>query len=166
VINARVETLVLGSFPSAASLAAGQYYAHPRNQFWHILGAVLGERLNELAYAQRLERLLAHAIGLWDVIAVCEREGSLDAAIRNAQRNDVRRVLRRAPRLQRVLLNGQLAGRAAPWFEAAGFASVVVPSSSPAFASLSVSGKVALWRQALADGRREQLGPQPGRATR
>lgn len=166
VVDAGVETLVLGSFPSAASLAAGQYYAHPRNQFWRILGALTGEELAALAYAQRLERLLAHSIGLWDVVAVCEREGSLDTAIRNAMPNDLRRLLRQAPRLQRVLLNGRLAGRAASWFEAAGFATAVVPSSSPAFASLSLSGKVALWRQALADGRREPVAASSARRAR
>jgi double-stranded uracil-DNA glycosylase len=163
VADAGVETLILGSFPSAASLAAGKYYAHPRNQFWAILSAVLAEPLVELPYDKRLKRLLAHAIGLWDVIDACEREGSLDAAIRNAQRNDVTALRPRLPRLERVLLNGKLAGRAAPWFEAAGLEAVVVPSSSPAYAVLSLSGKVALWRQALADGRRKLAGAAPGR---
>jgi hypoxanthine-DNA glycosylase len=165
VADARVQTLILGSFPSAASLAAGQYYAHPRNQFWPILSAVLAQPLVELPYAERLERLLAHAIGLWDVIDACERKGSLDTAIRNAQRSDVTGLLGAMPRLERVLLNGKLAGRAAPWFEAAGVTANVVPSSSPAFATLSLADKVALWRQALPDGQRKVVGTVSGPST-
>src|SRR5882672_1310657 len=65
VIDGQVETLILGSFPSAASLAHGQYYAHPRNQFWPILGAVLEEPLLQLPYDERLRRVLARRIGIW-----------------------------------------------------------------------------------------------------
>jgi len=149
VIDRRVETLILGSFPSAASLAAGQYYAHPRNQFWSILGAILGEPLPDLAYPERLQRLLAHRVGLWDVLGACAREGSLDAAIRAPQANDFAPLLRRAPHLVRVLFNGQTAGRYAPRFAAAGLAVVVLPSTSPAHAGRSAAQKLALWRQAL-----------------
>lgn len=154
VIDARVETLILGSFPSAASLAAGQYYAHPRNQFWRILGRVLGEPLAELPYAVRLARVLAHRIGIWDVIDACERAGSLDAAIRNARANDFRRLRALAPRLKRVVFNGRRAGSFEPRFRAAGFTTAIVPSSSPAHASRTLAQKVTLWRRALTDGRR------------
>jgi len=161
----RVETLILGSFPSAASLAAGQYYAHPRNQFWLILSAVLDEPLVAMSYAQRLARLRAHAIGLWDVIGTCERTGSLDTAIRNVRENDVAQMLQRMPRLHRVLFNGQRAARAAARFQALGLVTAVVPSSSPAHAAVSLAAKVALWRQALADGRCKALPPAPPRST-
>ncbi|HXF44968.1 MAG TPA: DNA-deoxyinosine glycosylase [Burkholderiaceae bacterium] len=153
VIDAGVETLILGSFPSEASLAAGQYYAHPRNQFWRILGAVLGEPLAELPYAARLERVLAHRIGIWDVIDACEREGSADSAIRNARANDFRRLRALAPKLGRVIFNGGRAGRFEPRFRAAGFVTRIVPSSSPAHASRTLAQKISLWRRALADGR-------------
>lgn len=166
VLDPRVETLVLGSFPSAASLAAGRYYAHPRNQFWRIVGAILDAPLDALPYDERLTCLLAHSIGLWDVIAACDRLGSLDAAIRNALPNDVARVLKRVPRLRRVVFNGRTAGRAAAGFAAAGLETAVVPSSSPAHATLSLEHKVAFWRQALADDRRNAFPPASGRATR
>ena len=166
MLDARVETLVLGSFPSAASLAAGRYYAHPRNQFWRIVGTILDEPLDRLPYDERLTRLLAHCIGLWDVIAACERVGSLDAAIRNALPNDVTRVLERAPRLRRIVFNGKTAGRAAAGFAAAGLETAIVPSSSPAHAALTLENKVALWRQALADDRRNAFPPAARQATR
>lgn len=149
IIDRRTEVLILGSFPSEASLAAGQYYAHPRNQFWRLLGAVLGEPLDQLDYRRRRATVLAHRIGIWDVLGACHREGSLDAAIRNATPNDFSALRRRAPRLRRVLFNGAKAGRFARVFAAAGFASAVLPSSSPAHAARTFEQKFALWRDAM-----------------
>jgi hypoxanthine-DNA glycosylase len=149
VIDRRITTLILGSFPSEASLAAGQYYAHPRNQFWRILGALLDEPLHEQPYPQRLVRMLAHRIGLWDVLGACERAGSLDADIRAAQANDFAPLMARAPHLARVLFNGATAGRFAPRFAAAGLQVAVLPSTSPAHAGRSFEQKLALWRAAL-----------------
>jgi hypoxanthine-DNA glycosylase len=82
VIAPDTRILILGSFPGAASLAAQQYYAHPRNQFWKLVGELVNEDLYNLPYDERLPRLLAHRFGLWDVLAACEREGSLDSANR------------------------------------------------------------------------------------
>lgn len=165
VLDRNVRTLVLGSFTSAASLAAGEYYAHPRNQFWPIVGAVLDEPFAELPYAARLRRLLAHAIGLWDVIGACERRGSLDSAIRHERENEIAQVVRAAPRLRRVIFNGKMAGRAAARFEAAGFATVVVPSSSPALASVPLIAKVAAWRRALHGDAPSGGAREPGRSS-
>jgi hypoxanthine-DNA glycosylase len=149
IVDARTETLILGSFPSEASLAAGQYYAHPRNQFWRLLGELLGEPLAELDYGERAERVLAHRVGIWDVLDACRRPGSLDADIRDARANDFAVLHRMAPRLKRVLFNGGTAGRFARRFAAAGFATAVLPSSSPAHAGRSYAQKLALWRAAL-----------------
>jgi hypoxanthine-DNA glycosylase len=147
VVAADTHTLILGSFPGEASLAATQYYAHPRNQFWRLLGAVLGEpQLVELAYEERLRRVLAHGIGVWDVLAACEREGSLDAAIRNASPNDFASLRAHAPKLAKVCFNGKTAGRFAPVIGAAGYDTLVLPSSSPANAMLSFEQKLVLWR--------------------
>lgn len=150
VIDAGIETLILGSFPSPASLGARQYYAHPRNHFWPILGLALGEPLVELPYRERLERVLAHGIGIWDVLGACDREGSLDAAIRNRVPNDFARLRRRAPALRLVLFNGTTAGRHAPDLAAAGYATVVLPSTSPAHASIDPAVRRGRWVDALA----------------
>lgn len=146
VINAQTRILILGSFPGEASLSAKQYYAHPRNQFWPLLSAVLGEPLHTLPYEERLQRLQAHAIGLWDAIAACHRSGSLDAAIRNARPNDFAPLKERCPLLFRVCFNGKTSGKLAPRFAEAGFDTLVLPSSSPANQQLSFEQKLALWR--------------------
>lgn len=149
VIAPSVRRLILGSFPGAASLAAQQYYAHPRNQLWPILSALTGEDLVALPYAQRLPRLLAHGFGLWDVLGACEREGSLDSAIRKPAANDFARLRELCPLLETVGFNGQTSGKFAPQFAQAGYRTLVLPSTSPAHASLSFEQKLGAWRQLI-----------------
>jgi hypoxanthine-DNA glycosylase len=146
VIPADARVLILGSFPSEASLAARQYYAHPRNHFWVVLGAVLNEPLTELPYGDRLSRVRAHRVGIWDTIVACERAGSLDAAIRNAERGEIARVRRIARELKAVCFNGNTAGRARGAWAAAGYATLVLPSTSPAY-TRPISEKLAAWQR-------------------
>jgi hypoxanthine-DNA glycosylase len=146
VVAPDARVLILGSFPSEASLAAREYYAHPRNHFWPILGAVLGEPLAELPYAERLSRVRAHRVAIWDTIVACERAGSLDAAIRNAEQGEIARVRRVARRLNAVCFNGGTAGRAAGAWAAAGYATLVLPSTSPAY-TRPLAEKLAAWRR-------------------
>jgi hypoxanthine-DNA glycosylase len=149
VIAANTRILILGSFPGAASLAAQQYYAHPRNLLWPILAALTGEDLAAMPYAARLPLLLAHGFGLWDVLGACEREGSLDSAIRNPAANDFGRLRELCPQLETVGFNGQTSGKFAPGFAAAGYRTCVLPSTSPAHASLSFAEKLSIWRGLL-----------------
>ena len=107
VIGPRTRLLVLGSFPSAASLAAGVYYAHPRNQFWRLLSALWGLDLAALAPARRHAALLDRDLGLWDVYGACRRAGSLDRAIRDAEPNDLAGLRRHAPRLAALRAGAQ-----------------------------------------------------------
>lgn len=149
VIAPNTRILILGSFPGAASLAAQQYYAHPRNLLWPILSALTGEDLAALAYAERLPRLLAHGFGLWDVLGACERKGSLDADIRKPAANDFARLRELCPLLETVGFNGQTSGKFAPQFAAAGYRTLVLPSTSPAHAALSFERKLAIWGQLI-----------------
>ena len=150
VIDNHTAILILGSFPGEASLAAQQYYAHPRNQFWPLLSAVLDEDLVSLPYEKRLARLRVHRIGLWDVIAACAREGSLDSAIRAAHHNDFAQLKHLCPALRRVCFNGKTSGKQAPLFAEAGFDTLVLPSSSPAYAAMSFERKLEQWRGIIA----------------
>lgn len=152
VIGPAPRLLVLGSFPGGASLAQARYYAHPRNQFWPILGALLGEPLPSLEYAGRLERLKARRIALWDTLGACRRQGSLDAAIRDARGNDLGALLDALPGLGAVAFNGAAAARAEPVFAERGLATYRLPSTSPAHAGLAFEAKLARWRALADDG--------------
>jgi hypoxanthine-DNA glycosylase len=125
---------ILGSLPGDASLAAGRYYAHPRNSFWRLVGTVIGEEINSLDYAARLERLQANRIGLWDVVAHASREGSLDQAIRSPGHNPLADYFAGFPFLEAVAFNGGTAAAAGRKLLAGveGVALIDLPSSSPA----------------------------------
>lgn len=149
VLDASVRILVLGSFPGAASLTAGQYYAHPRNQFWPLLTALTGDDMVTVPYAVRLALLRKHRFGLWDVLGACERKGSLDSAIRMPAANDFGRLRHLCPELETVGFNGQASGKFAGQFERAGYRTVVLPSSSPAYAALSFEKKLIAWSELM-----------------
>ncbi len=152
VADERTELLILGSFPSVASLALGQYYGNPRNQFWRLVESCLHVPMTGLPYSARLERLLEHGIGLWDVVARCVRSGSLDRSIRQAEVNDFQGLGRSSPGLRICVLNGAAAARLAKGRLPEGLDSRPVPSSSAAHASQSFQVKEALWRRALDRG--------------
>ncbi|RPH66397.1 MAG: DNA-deoxyinosine glycosylase [Burkholderiales bacterium] len=150
VIGPASRLLVLGSFPGEASLDAGRYYAHPRNQFWPILAAALGQPLLDWPFERRYRGVLDAGLAIWDVYAGCRREGSLDSSIRDAAANDFESLARRAPALRAVLFNGRTAARSQQWFAARGFATRVLPSTSPAYAGMSAAEKLAHWSEAIA----------------
>lgn len=106
VIDDRSRLLILGSMPGAVSLKAHQYYGHPRNHFWPILYALFSDRPPDAEYERRLAFALENKIALWDSIAACEREGSLDADIKDAVPNDIPALLRRYPGVQTIVCNG------------------------------------------------------------
>lgn len=111
VVDANTRLLILGSLPGDTSLAAAQYYAHPRNAFWRLAGGVIGRDLVGLSYPDRLSTLMAAGVGLWDVVASAERRGSLDAAIRNPEAADLDRLVDGLPALRAVAFNGAAAAR-------------------------------------------------------
>lgn len=153
VIGRETRLVVLGSFPSVASLQAQQYYAHPRNQFWDLMGDLFGAG-RDLRYPRRLAALRRAGVALWDVLAECEREGSLDSAIRRERVHDLGGLLRRCPRIGVIAFNGQPAARlfrrhVRDLPRPVRF--VVLPSSSPAHALRTPAAKQARWRALLAD---------------
>ena len=151
MFDARARLLVLGSFPGAASLQAAQYYAHPRNAFWPVMAALTGEAgLPARPYAERLQALRRHRIALWDAVAACRREGSLDTAIEAAEPSDLRELVARLPELRAIVCNGALAHKQT--LLALGDVDLPVlrlPSTSPAHAGQSLATKVAAWQTAV-----------------
>ena len=146
--------LVLGSFPGVASLAAQQYYGHPRNHFWPILFAIFEAESAASpgvsilsSYQIRSDWLLARGVGLWDVYASCEREGSLDSQIRRAEVNDVSALRQRCPRLAAIAHNGGESFKHARHTQALGLPVYKLPSTSPANASWRFERKLAAWRE-------------------
>lgn len=148
--------LILGSMPGQASLSAQQYYAHPRNSFWPIMTRLFKWPL-DLDYEARTQRLVAEGVALWDVLASCERPGSLDTAIKldSIVCNDIAALLKTAPGIHSILFNGAAAEKlfmrhALPGLpEASRLSLVRLPSTSPAHAAMSMEQKYQTWRQAL-----------------
>ena len=146
VVDARTRLLILGSLPGDASLKAAQYYAHPQNGFWRLIGGVVGLDLVALPYAERLEGLKAAGVGLWDVIASAQRPGSLDSAIRSPEAADLRGLIESLPDLKAVAFNGATSAKLGRRILAGlpGVELVDLPSSSPAHAR-PLSEKAAAW---------------------
>ena len=148
IIDTAAGTLILGSFPSEASLAARQYYGHRQNWFWRLLGVLLDVPLAEMDYAARQVALHRAGIAVWDVYASCERSGSLDSAIRGALANDFGKLKKFAPDLRRICFNGRTAARFERHCVELGYQTRVLPSSSPAY-TLAFEKKLAAWRAVL-----------------
>lgn len=145
VADRNTRLLLLGSLPGEESLARGRYYAHPRNQFWRLTGAVIGRDLESLPYEARLEALLQAEIGLWDVVASAGRRGSLDAAIRDHAPNALPDLAASLPALRAVGFNGGTSARLGmPILAGSALALVPLPSSSPAY-TLSLERKLEAW---------------------
>jgi TDG/mug DNA glycosylase family protein len=141
--------LILGSMPGPQSLRLGQYYAHPQNAFWPIISSLVGVDTPD-DYAERRALIECRPLILWDVLGRCRRKGALDAHIRDAQPNDLKGLIEAYPGLELVALNG---GKAAADFRRLGLSipSVRLPSTSPAYASLSRDQKIELWRAAVGE---------------
>ena len=156
IASADARVLVLGSMPGAASLKAGQYYAHGQNRFWPYMGVLVGAEPS-LPYALRLQRLQSAGIAVWDVIANCRRDGSLDSAIRDETVNDFGAFLAKHTDVSTVLFNGAKAEttfvrRVLPELAHAGLRRQRLPSTSPANASQTDASKLSAWRAALLEG--------------
>jgi len=153
VVGVRPRALILGSVPGVASLRLRQYYGHPQNGFWKIMGEILGEDLRGMTYARRLKALKRRRVALWDAIARCRRKGSLDSAIVAEQPNAVLALLRNSPSVGAVFFNGRKAQSAflRRCVNGAGLPSGVdfhcLPSTSPANASIRYADKLRRWRR-------------------
>ena len=157
IADARARVLILGSMPGKASLTAGQYYAHPQNLFWRILGEVTGAAPSS-SYAARSRALKSSGIALWDVLESCTREGSLDSDIDDTtiRANDFASFYRLHPRIAHVFFNGAKAEACYRKYVLPLLEDVPappsyhrLPSTSPANASMSRAHKHREWTQAL-----------------
>lgn len=147
IYRADCQLLIIGSLPGEMSFAQSQYYAHPSNDFWRLIGSLLGRDLDDLDYAERLEILLQARIGLWDSIRIASRRRSDDNSVRHAEINNLADIASRLGALQCIAFNGKTAaaygrrGLADKWLHQ----SRILPSSSGA-ARLTFGAKLAAWR--------------------
>ncbi len=156
ISNAEARILILGSMPSSESLLQQHYYAHPRNQFWNIISAVLAidPPLTRMPYAAKKASLLQNSIALWDVIHSCQREGSLDTSIvfESITVNNFADFFAQHPQLEAVLFNGR---KAQQIFENLVYPDlsiehhklryITLPSTSPAHAAMRLIHKQKAW---------------------
>jgi hypoxanthine-DNA glycosylase len=150
VVDRNTRVLVLGSLPGEVSLAHNQYYAHKQNKFWVLVGDVIEMDLVGMDYSSRLDALLEHRIGLWDVVAEAQRAGSLDSRIRNHASNDLVALVETLPNLVAIAFNGGTAakiGMRALEEQADRYRFVRLPSSSPAYAAVSYQEKRGDWQR-------------------
>jgi TDG/mug DNA glycosylase family protein len=157
VTTADTRVLILGSMPGEKSLQMQQYYAHPQNTLWKIMGELIGAG-RDLDYAERIMRLNAHGIGMWDVLMSCHRPGSLDSAIVHAtmEPNNFDAFYLAHAKVTHVFFNG---GKAAETYKryvlprlSQDYAYLQyerLPSTSPAHASLNFQQKLDAWRKIL-----------------
>lgn len=153
LVSRRTRLLILGSFPGVASLQAQQYYGHPQNHFWKILHAIWPSGpvpAGANSYQKRSEWLLDRGLGVWDVYAACEREGSLDSSIRQPVVNDFSQILQQCPKLEAIAHNGGESFKHARHTSLLGLPVYKLPSTSPANASWSFERKLAAWREVFA----------------
>ena len=152
--DARV--LILGSMPSVESLKQGFYYAHPRNAFWPMMAQILGEAAPR-SIEEKKEMLIRHCIALWDSARSCEREGSLDSAIREAQGNDFAKLYANCPEIRHIFFNGAAAMdlyRRLVEREDAKRVFHRMPSTSPAY-TMKYENKLEIWNKELKEALKE-----------
>ena len=152
-INDKSEILILGSMPGVKSLEEQQYYAHPQNRFWNLMGMFCNtENLAELNYQNKLQILLKNKIALWDVIKSCNRNGSLDSNIQNELPNDIPELLKQFPNIKIICLNGNKSYSAFKKHFPKLFGQYkcyTLPSTSPANARYKLENLYKEWKVAL-----------------
>ena len=152
IIDEDSQILIIGTMPSVKSLDAREYYAHPRNAFWKIMAMRYLNGAEFSNFAEKKACILAHQLALWDNLRFCERNGSLDSNIKNMIPNDFESLLQNHPHICRLIFNGQKSFQIFKKFHPElleKYQHFVLPSTSPANATLSFEKKFVLWQEAL-----------------
>lgn len=159
IVDKNAKLLILGSMPSESSLQKQQYYGHPRNGFWPIMLSLFSEQPNTdiLDYQQRKQRLIENNIAVWDVLQSCHRQGSLDTAIKmdSIKTNDFNQFFSSHPYICKVFFNGTKAEAIYIKYVLPSLNKELIycrlPSTSPAYAAMSLSQKTAVWKKEIKD---------------
>ena len=150
IIDEKAEILILGTMPGAMSLAKQEYYGYPRNQFWTIIYTIFSELPVPDNFVEKIKILQQNNLALWDVLADCERKGSLDIQIKNQRENDIENLLKCNPKIKSIIFNGKESHK----FFQNKFSYIsnltyhVMPSTSPAN-TMSFETKLEAWKKGL-----------------
>jgi hypoxanthine-DNA glycosylase len=149
IVDSSCKVLILGSMPGKESLLRQKYYAHKRNSFWKIIGEIIDFDLYNSSYSVKKKKLLENKIALWDVFYTCMRKSSMDHDICNEIANDISSFLKKYPNIKYVFFNGKKAGQYKKLiFEYCNDA-VILPSTSPANASINYNEKLEMWKKEI-----------------
>ena len=152
IIDDNAQILIIGTMPSVKSLAATEYYAHPRNAFWKIIATLFNNDSDFSDFAEKKACILKNHLALWDNLKFCERNGSLESNIKNMIPNDFESLLKKYPHICRLIFNGQKSFQIFKKFHPEllkKYQYFVLPSTSPANAALSFDKKLSLWQEVL-----------------
>lgn len=148
IINNKSDTLILGTMPGEISLSVQEYYGNSRNQFWKIIYTVFSDGIVDTLFENKINLLQQQNIGLWDVLQACERKGSLDINIRNHIENDFITLLKKYPKIKRILFNGKESHKyfTRKFGQIESIEYFQLPSTSPANTT-SFEEKLKLWKE-------------------
>lgn len=153
IIAPKAHWMVLGTMPSVKSLEDAFYYAHPRNAFWPIMHALTGLPVN--SEQEKTDLVKQTGLVLWDVLQTCERKGSLDSAIQEPVANDFESMFANQPELEVIVFNGKKAQQLFEKYVAksqtlpVGLQYIVLPSTSPANAMMTLEDKSLFWQEKI-----------------
>tara|TARA_R110002126_G_scaffold50193_3_gene138651 strand:- start:302 stop:778 length:477 start_codon:yes stop_codon:yes gene_type:complete len=150
VVNENTKILILGTIPGIASLKNQEYYGNPRNHFWKIIYSFYHEEYSTINFKDKIEFLLSHNLGLWDVLKNCERQGSLDIAIKNQTENDFDSFFKKYINIEAIIFNGKESHRFffKKYGQIKGITYHIMPSTSPAN-TMTFNSKLELWSTCL-----------------
>ncbi|BAF70228.1 DNA-deoxyinosine glycosylase [Nitratiruptor sp. SB155-2] len=148
-IDKESKVLILGSFPSFASLEIGFYYGHPQNQFWKIVADVFKQKVPD-TLEEKKEFLKRHHIALWDMVKGCIRENSLDSSLSSIEVNDIEKLLKTYPNIEVIFFTGRKSQQLfEKQFSHVNLPRYYLPSPSPAYRAMSFEEKVQQWKKIL-----------------
>lgn len=150
IIDAETEILILGTIPGIQSLNKQEYYGNPRNQFWSIIFTLYSSFPISEIFEEKVSLLQKNKIGLWDVLAYCERKGSLDIHIKNQTENDIALILKTFPKIKTLVFNGKESHKyfIRKFGSLSGIQYHIMPSTSPAH-TISFDDKLKCWATVL-----------------
>lgn len=151
-VDENTKILVIGTMPGKESLEKKQYYANERNTFWKLISIVFNDNHSFLSYSDKLNCLKKYHVGLWDNLHYCERKGSLDSNIKNEFPNDFETLLKKYPKIEYLLFNGNSSHNFFKKYHPnllEEYKYFVLPSTSPANATMVFEDKLKIWKTSL-----------------